>query len=655
MKKTIKGKLTLNTAIFIVAAIIVCEIVSVNALKTNMTNQTRQYVSREAQTNARVVNEWLQGQANTVHTITNTIAFMNTKDTDHVMDYLEKALSENKEALMYYLCFGYDGGVFPANHSKIDLDPTTRDWWKQAIKKNSLIYTAPYKDFASGKMIVTIAEPLEIKGEQAVVLADITIDTLTKLVSNVSTDENIQGFLLDADGMVVSHQNKDYLPKEEGNTSLAKALSVNVKEVSEITDYDGYSKFIHTAQITATGWTFGVTERESVVTTQVVKSVILVVGIGVVILILVVLLTIASVKKNLRPLENMKTFIREKVIGDSQKNVHKNEVEEISYLLQELEQRFIGVIRKTKDESDVIHTRVENTNDKVSLINQNIMEISAAMEETGANIDSQTTSIQNIDKTCKDTTHAVDVLVSHAEEMSDKAKEIGERVNEAVQKLMTDKDSAVVKADESRNRMQMAIQQTKIIGEITTVSASIEEIASQTNLLALNASIEAARAGEAGKGFAVVATEIGALATQTQNAVGDIDSIIGEVHNAVSGMVDCLQNAMDFLENTVLGDYKGFMEVGEKYSEDAAAFEDGMTKINHSIVTLVDAITDISHSIEEINLTVNESATGVSDIAEKTSEMVRKIEATGTFMQDSEESANNLNQIVSEFDLDGKK
>ncbi|MFR5617984.1 MAG: hypothetical protein ACLTJ5_03720 [Clostridium sp.] len=46
-EKTIKGKLTLNTAIFIVAAIIVCEIVSVNALKTNMTNQTRQYVSRE--------------------------------------------------------------------------------------------------------------------------------------------------------------------------------------------------------------------------------------------------------------------------------------------------------------------------------------------------------------------------------------------------------------------------------------------------------------------------------------------------------------------------------------------------------------------------------------------------------------------------------
>ena len=275
-------------------------------------------------------------------------------------------------------------------------------------------------------------------------------------------------------------------------------------------------------------------------------------------------------------------------------------------------------------------------------------ELAAAMEEAA----SATDTVNQTIATVKENAESIKALSGRGATLS---TEVMERANQ----LKTTTENAGKRTDEMyaevKQRTEVAMKQAEAVEKINELTHDIMEISSQTNLLALNASIEAARAGEAGKGFAVVATEIGALATQTQNAVGDIDSIIGEVHNAVSGMVDCLQNAMDFLENTVLGDYKGFMEVGEKYSEDAAAFEDGMTKINQSIVTLVHAITDISHSIEEINLTVNESATGVSDIAEKTSEMVRKIEATGTFMQDSEESANNLNQIVSEFDLDGKK
>ena len=235
MGKTIKSKITMQTVISLVLAILVCELLSVSTLQNNMTTQARNFVEAQAGTNASVVNEWLVEEGNIVHTIRNGVAFMNTKDTDQIMDYLEVNLAENADALMYYVCFAYDGGVFPADHSKLDLDPTTRDWWKMAIAKDGLIYTAPYKDFASGQMIVTIAEPMKIQGEQAVFLADITIDTLTQIVGDVSTEDSIQAFLLDADGNVVIDEATGK-PKKDPKTQTPYIVLDDINEINALPD-----------------------------------------------------------------------------------------------------------------------------------------------------------------------------------------------------------------------------------------------------------------------------------------------------------------------------------------------------------------------------------------------------------------------------------
>ena len=630
MTKTIRGKITLQTALYLILTIIVCEVVAVNALQSNMTTQTRNYVTSEAEVNADIVSEWLEGQADIVHTLRNAVAYMNDKDAGRIMDYLEANLAENEDALMYYICFGYNGGVLPADHSELDLDPTTRSWWQQAIAENGLIYTAPYKDFASGQMIVSIAEPLTIDGEQAVMLADITIDTLTQLVGNVGSDENVQGFMLDAEGNVISHENEAFLPREEGNTVLTDALGVDVENISEIRDYDGKMKYISTAKVNATDWTFGIMEFKSVVTRQVVKNIVTIIMVGLVTLIIALVLISNSVKRSLKPIDSMKSFIKDKIIGRDNCKKQKDEVSEISYLIEEMKEGFVTVIRQTKDESDAIHVKMKDANSKVSSISSNITEISAAMEETGANVDTQTDSIRRIEQTCKEAAEVIDSLARDAGEMAVKAKEVMERVDVIVPELMSGKNNAVMVAKDSRKRLQEAIEGTKVIEKIAEVSTAIQGIASQTNLLALNASIEAARAGEAGKGFAVVAEEIKKLSEDTAEEIRKVNELTLKVLDSVRVLSDESDRVLVFIDGTVMQDYDKLQALAENYREDAGYYAGASSKIGTGAE-------EISTSIRNIN-------TVFSEISEAQEELSRTVGSVNENLQQITYSSENVSQ-----------
>lgn len=630
MTKTIRGKITLQTALYLILTIIICEVVAVNALQSNMTTQTQNYVTSEAEVNADIVSEWLEGQADIVHTLRNAVAYMNDKDAGRIMDYLEANLAENEDALMYYICFGYNGGVLPADHSELDLDPTTRSWWQQAIAENGLIYTAPYKDFASGQMIVSIAEPLTIDGEQAVMLADITIDTLTQLVGNVGSDENVQGFLLDAQGNVISHENEAFLPREEGNTVLTDALGVDVENISEIRDYDGKMKYISTEKVNATDWTFGIMEFKSVVTRQVVKNIVTIIMVGLVTLIIALVLISNSVKRSLKPIDSMKSFIKDKIIGRDNCKKQKDEVSEISYLIEEMKEGFVTVIRQTKDESDAIHVKMKDANSKVSSISSNITEISAAMEETGANVDTQTDNIRRIEQTCKEAAEVIDSLARDAGEMAVKAKEVMERVDVIVPELMSGKNNAVMVAKDSRKRLQEAIEGTKVIEKIAEVSTAIQGIASQTNLLALNASIEAARAGEAGKGFAVVAEEIKKLSEDTAEEIRKVNELTLKVLDSVRVLSDESDRVLVFIDGTVMQDYDKLQALAENYREDAGYYAGASSKIGTGAE-------DISTSIRNIN-------TVFSEISEAQEELSRTVGSVNENLQQITYSSENVSQ-----------
>ena len=569
------------------------------------------------------------------------------------MDYLGANLSRNEDALMYYCCFGYDGGVFPADHSVLDLDPSTRGWWTDAVGTGGLIYTEPYTDFATGQMIVSIAEPFTLDGEQAVILADITIDSLIEMVQGIGADKNVQTFLLAGDNSVITHENEAYLPKEEGNTILTDALDINLdgEGVSVFRDYDGVSKYAAVHEVQTTGWQIGITQPVSVISREVRNNLVFPLVVDIILLAVFIILLNIVISRLLKPMAAMKAFIREKVIGTKNCVAEKKEVREIGYLIEELENRVISTIQKTQQETGLIRNMISETDGHVSDMNGNIMEISAVMEETGASVTTQTASIGAMDKNCRDVAKAVEELAGSAHTITVRAQEIITRVEQMVPELLDDKKNAINITMNSKQNLESAIEETKEIEKIVEVSEAISAIAQQTNLLALNASIEAARAGEAGKGFAVVADEIKQLSTTTGNEIEKVNALVGKVMESVKKLSGESNRIVTFLDEIVLKDYDKLEILADNYREDADYYVEVSNMLGTHIENLNASVDGINQIINTIDASQKELDEAVQSVNENLQMITSASESVSEETKDVMKSVASLQDTVEQFHL----
>ena len=302
--------------------------------------------------------------------------------------------------------------------------------------------------------------------------------------------------------------------------------------------------------------------------------------------------------------------------------------------------------------SQQITSNVDGLQDITSTVDHMCSDNSATSEELAAGMQETAATTVTINEN-------VNMIRTGAEDINNMAisgakasEEIMERAENLQKKTVAATDRTMDMYSNVKEKATKAVEGSRAVEKINELSGTIMEISSQTGLLALNASIEAARAGEAGKGFAVVATEIGSLADQTSKAIADISQIVKEVNEAVANMADCLGETTDFLENTVVGDYKEFEQVSEQYKEDANVFKTNMEDVRSSMEQLAVSIESIAGALGGINDTVGESSIGVTDIAEKTSNMVEKTGATHDMVSECYACVENLKEIVQRFKLE---
>ena len=77
-----------------------------------------------------------------------------------------------------------------------------------------------------------------------------------------------------------------------------------------------------------------------------------------------------------------------------------------------------------------------------------------------------------------------------------------------------------------------------------------------------------------------------------------------------------------------------------------------MSTIEESVVKLTDTIAEIADALDGINSTVNESSIGVTDIADKTTNVVEQTLRNNELVENCIETVDRLNQITAMFQID---
>lgn len=325
----------------------------------------------------------------------------------------------------------------------------------------------------------------------------------------------------------------------------------------------------------------------------------------------------------------------------------KDETGEVARMVRIMRRNLREMMQEINQSSDQINQNVDKLEEVTTTVNNMCTDNSATSQQLAAGMEETAATTVTVNENIGVIRTGAESISDMTEEGAKTSKEVMERADNMRNKTMAASTKTMDMYNNVKKKAEAAIEGSKAVEQINALTGTIMEISSQTSLLALNASIEAARAGEAGKGFAVVATEIGSLADQTTKAIANISEIVKAVNEAVGNMADCLEETTGFLENTVVKDYKEFEEVSEQYQADADTFKTSMESVSTSMEELKNSIEAIADAMDGINKTVSESALGVSEIAEKTSDMVA---TTGTTYDQVEECHNCVQTLKKSVD-----
>ncbi len=493
----------------------------------------------------------------------------------------------------------------------------------------------------------------------------VSTETLTSLLQNVSLEgiKSSYTYLVDASGTMLYHPTAEKIGTPVENevvTGLVAQIKGGTVPESDVVQYNfkGVDKYASYTVSKTNNWILVISADEKEVLAPLTKVQLNSILSCIVITIILGIFSYffaSTITNPIKKLTGLIIKISEFDFSiDSTHNAlskRSDETGEMSRAILAMRDNMRSIIEKINIASDQINHNAIELNQISQSVNEHSSDNSATSEELAASMEETSATTETIDEN-------IAFIESNTKDINQKTIDgstLSTEIIKRAEMLKITTMEARSKTNEMyhsvKDQSNLAIEQSKAVEKINVLTDTIKSIADQTSLLALNASIEAARAGESGKGFAVVAKEISNLATQSSQTVGGITEIVSEVNVAVENMSKCLEETLHFLEDTVSRDYEHFIDVSGQYDSDAKSVQKTMNDIHAAISKLNDVTAQIAQAISGINITIGEAASGVTDIAARTSDIVELTSNTYNMAQESMSYSNHLKDVVETFKL----
>ncbi|TVL77476.1 chemotaxis protein, partial [Brachyspira hyodysenteriae] len=400
---------------------------------------------------------------------------------------------------------------FDANPNYYTIPKNTKQLYISDVEKDDT-----YAE-AGTVLTVSVVEPIlnDSGNFLGTIGVDFSADNLVEIVSDISTNNGMVGYLINQNGTILAATNTQNIGKQisdiykNNSKEIIDYINNNIKYsfVNEIDDQKTFNILIPLDSLKDNNNSLAllVNVPEIIIVKENIINAIVTSVLALIIIIIFLFIINILIKKS--------------IIDPILKVMHISEKLSSGNLTSDQNQS----LSNRKDEIGMIFNSIQNTQNKLSNIIKQILASTNAMENASKNVSAGTMDLSNRTEKQRDDLKIINETMSNTLKVIDKTSNDIVLTNDKIQVLTNSSEHCYNLSKESMALMEDI---TKATSEISNITKIIDDIAMQTNILALNASVEAARAGEQGKGFAVVAAEVRNLAQTSQESVKNITNIV---------------------------------------------------------------------------------------------------------------------------------